>query len=100
MVMVKQPTVSSEPLFRYAQLHYSTLTGSQRDSGSLTMVEFADIVGISRRTLTIAARAGSITLWAADRLAVAMGAHPIEVWGDEWVTVNDRLNMERGVGNA
>lgn len=31
-----------------------------------------------------AVRAGRVSVWTADRIAIALGRHPIEVWGDTW----------------
>jgi hypothetical protein len=45
----------------------------------------AERLGRSRRWLATL-RSRPLTVWEADRLAVAAGFHPVEVWGDAWLT--------------
>lgn len=34
-------------------------------------------------------RAEGLTWWQADRLAVALGCHPVEIWGESWLVADD-----------
>lgn len=44
---------------------------------------FAVCVGLSHDRLSRALATG-LTVWTADRYAMALGFHPCEVWGDVW----------------
>lgn len=50
---------------------------------------FAAVAEVSRGTVHRWRDEGRILLHPADRVATALGVHPIEVWGDTWLDVPD-----------
>lgn len=56
--------------------------------------DIASLCGVSRETVT-RWRSGStatITAHAADHMAVRMGMHPAEIWGEHWWNIPDILD--------
>lgn len=41
--------------------------------------------GLARSGIYKAIQRGYLTIWAADRAAIALGSHPLLIWGDQWL---------------
>jgi hypothetical protein len=55
--------------------------GGERYPG---LMAFADVIGIGRRAIERARADGVVDLTTADRVAIALGLHPILVWPGEY----------------
>ena len=63
-------------------------------SSDVTITEFARRIGSTTQAVNRWRRNGRIPWVSADEAAVAIGLHPILVWGDDWLNVKgdfDRL---------
>lgn len=65
-----------EPLYQLAA----------RQNPEVSVRVFADMVGTSDRNVTRWKNEG-IPWYSADEAAIALGYHPMLVWGDEWLNV-------------
>lgn len=62
------------------------------DNPEFSQREFADMVNHSTRAVTRWITAGETLSWvSADEAAIALGLHPILVWGDDWLNVRGEL---------
>lgn len=55
-----------------------------RRSLSLTWDEFADYLGVSKRTLLRTMASSTLGIIVADRISIRLGLHPAVVWPLEW----------------
>ncbi len=56
--------------------------------GPGVVAQAATLLGVSTRSIHRWGRSG-LTPWAADRLAIGAGLHPLTVWGDAWIHAID-----------
>lgn len=78
-----------EPLIRVAEM-----MGGEHSK--LSQQDLADMIGISSRAITRWRKEGGIPWISADEAAVAIGLHPLLVWGDDWLNVRDDFDkLER-----
>lgn len=49
---------------------------------------FAQLVGVSDRTITRWRKSGRILWHVADEAACALGMHPLNIWGDDWLALD------------
>lgn len=80
---MNQPTLTADTLFAWLD---RVLPGA-------TDQELATFLRCHRASICRWKRQGTITLWVADRLAIAAGSHPAEIWGYEYtaIPINERL---------
>lgn len=76
-----------EPLERLARLKADTPTSKSDDT--FTDEKFATMLGISKRSVARWRVTGSIPWLTADTVAVNLGFHPYDVWGDEWLALDN-----------
>ena len=58
-------------------------------AGTDNVTELAVMTGLSQRVMFRAKAAGRITDESADRVAVALGHHPAEIWPEWWTSLDD-----------
>jgi len=80
-----QATISPERLLDWADRTYAR-TDPSRDGTVGAHGALQRLLGVDRRTSHKWRAQGGMPLHAADRLAVAAGVHPVDIWGDEWFT--------------
>lgn len=76
------------PLWRIARVESDLPDAADFNDGTVTLFGLrwlSDLTGIHADTLSRYRRWDRITLAAADRCAVAIGRHPVEIWGDLWI---------------
>lgn len=79
-----QPHLPVGPLVDYVErvaIERAESVKGQISGVSAVLRPFGDNV---YRAYWRAKRAGTITVWQADRLACALGVHPCELWGEDW----------------
>jgi hypothetical protein len=99
-LLVRRPTgvdvndrLALEPLWRYVQRRHRPRHDTDDGTRLWGPVVFGrshvgDVVGVSPRVVGRWGRAG-LTVWEADRAAVACGTHPANVWPDWWALCGD-----------
>jgi lambda repressor-like predicted transcriptional regulator len=76
----RQPRVPLAPL-----IDALVKRGALQPAG-YTVYDVARAVGLSPPVTTSALQTGQITVYAADRAAIAgLNVHPTHIWGDEWL---------------
>jgi hypothetical protein len=80
-------TLPIAPLWRLAEVRADMTTGSATAEGTFTQVVFADLLGMSERSVARWLDTGRIPWVSADEAAVSLGFHPSLVWGDAWWNV-------------
>jgi hypothetical protein len=76
-----------EPLLALARRQASVQ--GMNEGSTLSDREFASMVGVTSRTVARWRAAGNVLPWpAADEAATALGMHPINIWGWEWVELD------------
>jgi hypothetical protein len=82
--------LSMEPLWRYVQRRHrprhDTPEGGRlwgANMAAFGVSDVAEAVGVSSKTVQ-RWKVDGLSWSVADRAAVAVGAHPATVWGDEW----------------
>ena len=80
---MKQPTLPTATLFAWLD---RTLPGASDG-------ELATFLRCHRASICRWKRQGTITLWVADRIAIAAGSHPAEIWGAAYtaIPIDERL---------
>ncbi len=63
-----------------------------RAAGTENRTHLSELLGVSSRKLARWIAKGGVPLREADRLAVGLGRHPGELWGDEWWR-QDRIDV-------
>jgi hypothetical protein len=91
--MAKPKSVTFEPLEKMAR-QIADLPDYQPGDRSTDKITFNDntfamMVGSSPRTLKRWRSEGKIPWLSADQMAIALGLHPILVWGDEWLALDE-----------
>ena len=76
-----------EPLYELAR--------RKADTADFTQVEFANMIGVSERALHRWRERGGIPWTTADEAAIAIGLHPMLVWGDAWLNVKGDYDQIR-----
>ena len=85
--MSAHATLPIAPLWRLAEVRADMTEGSATADGSFTQVVFADMLGMSERSVGRWVSEGRLPWVSADEAAVALGLHPSLVWGDDWWNV-------------
>ena len=57
------------------------------DNPRFTQGEFARMINVTERAVTRWKKQGGIPWTSADEAAIAIGLHPLLVWGDDWLNV-------------
>lgn len=81
-----------QPLLRIAEVQADLHRESTKTG--FTHRVFADMIDASEKAVSRWIAAGTIPWVSADEAAIALGYHPILVWGDDWLNVKgdfDRL---------
>lgn len=82
--MARHAALPMKPLWDVAR--------SMSDNPMFTQRDFATAVNHSFRAVTRWINAGDALPWvSADEAAIALGLHPILIWGDEWLNVKGDL---------
>lgn len=82
--MAKHASLPMKPLWDIAR--------SMSDNPQFNQRDFAGMVNMSSRAVTRWITAGETLSWvSADEAAIALGLHPILVWGDAWLNVRGDL---------
>lgn len=63
-----------------------------KHAGYASLTALGRALRLSGSVLAEAATRG-VTIWSADRCAIELGYHPLEVWGDRWLAANDRYEQ-------
>ncbi len=72
--------------FPVAPLEAIARTKADLSDDAWNSEEFAEMVGVSSRAIARWRTAGNRLDWkVADRCAVALGLHPLNIWGDDWL---------------
>jgi hypothetical protein len=78
---VTEPSLPLEPLRTLVDRRIAALGITRRGSvGALGSVTGTTCLN----RWAVACRKGKLTVWAADELAISLGLHPAQVWGDDW----------------
>jgi hypothetical protein len=77
-----QPTVPVEPLVDYLAHRYGTARGIT-PAPDYNMAAVCDLLDVPRDTWYRWKRRG-IPLWTADRIAIDLSVHPIQIWDSFW----------------
>lgn len=85
--MSAHATLPIDPLWRLAEVRADMTEGSATAEGSFTQVVFADMLGMSERSVGRWVSEGRLPWVSADEAACALGLHPSLVWGDDWWNV-------------
>lgn len=88
---MSRATLPIEPLRAIAAAK-ADLHSDESVSGGFTQRLFADMIGMTDRSVTRWMRDGRIPWSSADEAAVALGLHPALVWGDAWWNVKGDLD--------
>lgn len=73
-----------DPLWRHCLLRYGTVEWRTDYWEGFTSERAADMLGCSVH-LVRQMQCRGVSVWQADRYAIAFGSHPLLIWGSEWV---------------
>lgn len=71
------------PLWRQVFLRFDEPIWDRFWQNGFTMSMCADLLDVARETLQIWKRDG-VPVYSADKAAVRLGLHPVEIWGADW----------------
>jgi len=84
----KLRTLPLEPLWKMA----CTRAGSGEGRESLTVRAFAEATNTNPRMVVRWRKEGALPWPSADRAAIGLGLHPILVWGDQWLRLDEDID--------
>lgn len=86
--------LSFVPLWRLCMARYGAQPWAPDYWEGFTVERCAAMLGCTERAVGLMQREG-VSVWQADRWAIAFGSHPLLVWGDDWVAAAVFDELER-----
>lgn len=88
--MPKTKMLPLEPLEEYARRVSGLKEANDRSeiTSSFNDVVFAQMVGVTVRSIARWRAAGELTWISADAAATNLGQHPVRIWGDAWIDLD------------
>lgn len=80
------PRLPIGPLLAAAAASTDRRSACHAATAGIGAATLADMFGVTRRTVARWLAAGSVPFYMADAAAIALDAHPVQVWGEQFLT--------------